>query len=110
MSKETKFRLEQAARSLLDAAERYARLDEVKVKLDLYTKAFDRGSVSITPIPYDVDRDAGQWEVYLTREEMDMIRESVLRRISLDAERRKKQLENFADKVEALLYGEENNQ
>lgn len=110
MSKETKFRLENAARSLLNAAERCARLDEVKVKLDLYTKAFDRGSVSITPIPYDIDSNAGRWEVYLTQEEMDMIRESVLRRILLDAERHQSQFENLADKVETLLYGEESNQ
>ena len=106
MDKQTIYKFEQAIRALKGAVDAYSRLGIPLTKEDWYSRAFDTGKVYITPVSYNDDRNACDYEVELTEAEKAAIRDMVMQRIISDAEKRKKYLEELADRVCSVIFDE----
>lgn len=106
MNEKTIHKFEQAIHALKGAVEEYSAEKVASMKKEMYTRAFEFGTVCITPVSYDCDRDAGRFEIELTEDEMAAIRDMVMQRIISDAEKRKKYLEELADRVCSVIFNE----
>lgn len=106
MEEQTIHKFEQAINALKGAVEDYSMMKIPLMKEDFYTRAFDTGKVYISPVSYNDDRNAGIYEVELTKEEKAAIRDMVMKRITSDAEKRKKYLEELADKIFSVIFDE----
>lgn len=106
MDKKTIYKFEQAINALKGAVEDYSMMKMPQIKEAFYTRAFDTGKVYISPVSYNDDRNAAQFEVELTEAEKATIRDMVMQRIISDAEKRNKYLEELADRVCSVIFDE----
>lgn len=96
-------KLEETCDILQGILEKYRRLDSSFSKEEFFLNAFDRKEIYIVPVQIQNDYNARFWQVALTEEEIDLIKESVLRRLNSEAHQDRMKLLEMAKEVEDAI-------
>lgn len=95
--------LEEVCDTLQGILEKYRRLDSSFNKEEFFLNAFDRKEIYIIPVPIQEDYNARFWQVALTEEEIGLIKESVLRRLSDKSHQDRMKLLEMAKDIENAI-------
>ena len=96
-------KIEEVCDTLQGILEKYRRLDSSFNKEEFFLNAFDRKEIYIVPVQIQDDYNARFWQVALTEEEVGLIKESVLRRLSDKAHQDRMKLLEMAKDIENAI-------
>ena len=95
--------LEEICDALQGVLEKYKRLDSSFNKEESFLNAFDRKEIYIIPVQIQQDYNARFWQVALTEEEIDLIKDRVLRRLRSESHQDRMKLSGMAKEVEEAI-------